>query len=121
MVISQVYLGTGAIDVSSDDNFGLALESNTNASSKFDTEVTGITNTTHKIMRLGTSVSNKSLAINHEMVQDRWGIHPYVAKNTVKCKTQPGIRILCPHPSLMKRMRKNDRMLQYKRLLYNAF
>ena len=36
MVTNKVSLGTGAIDVSSDDNFGLELEININISNKFD-------------------------------------------------------------------------------------
>ena len=58
----------------------------------------------------------KSLVINREMVQERWGIHPYVSKNTVECTTQRGVRILCPHPSLAKCMRKNYRTLRYRSL-----
>ena len=77
--------------------------------------------TTHRIMRVGTFVSNKSSAINHEMVQERWGIHPSVAKNTVESTTQRGVRILCPHLLLMKCMRTNDRMIRYKRLLCTIF
>ena len=69
IVINQVYLGTGSIDVSRDDNFGLALESNINVSSEFDAAVAEGMNTRPKIMRVGTSVLEKSLAINHEMVQ----------------------------------------------------
>ena len=75
MVINQVSLGTGEIDVSSDYNFGLEFEININVSSEFDTALDGVTNMTHKIMRVGTSVYKKSLAINHEMVQDRWRIN----------------------------------------------
>ena len=36
MVIKQVSLGAGVIKISSNDNFGLSLESNINISSKFD-------------------------------------------------------------------------------------
>ena len=75
----------------------------------------------HRIMRLGTSNSRRSHAVNHEEVQDRWGIHPSVAKNTIERTTQRGVRISCPHPSLAKRMRTNDRMLQYRRLPCNVF
>ena len=121
MVISQVSLGVDAIDISSDDNFGLALEGNINVSNEFDAAATNEMETKHKIMRVGTSNSKRSLAINHDMVQDRWGIHPSVAKNTVERTTQRGVRISCPHPSLMKRMRTNDRMLRYKRLPCNVF
>ena len=39
MVIKQVFLGTVLIYVSSDDNFGLTLESNINASNEFDAAV----------------------------------------------------------------------------------
>ena len=40
MVISQVSLGVDAIDISSDDNFGLALEGNINVSNEFDAAAT---------------------------------------------------------------------------------
>ena len=70
MVISEVLLGTAGIDVSIDENFGLMLERNVNESYEFTTEV--MTNLeTHKIMRVGTSSSKRSSAINHEMVQAR--------------------------------------------------
>ena len=36
MVISQVSLGVDAIDISSNDNFGLALEGNITISNEFD-------------------------------------------------------------------------------------
>ena len=77
--------------------------------------------TTHRNMLVGTSFSKKSLAINHEMVQERCGIHPSVVNNTVQCTTQRGVRILCPHPSLIKRMCTHDNMLQCKRLPCNIF
>ena len=50
MVIKQVSLGTGVSDVSSDDNFGPALERKINVSNKFDASVARGINTTHKIM-----------------------------------------------------------------------
>ena len=62
---NQVSLGKGAIDVSSDDEFGLALESNINVSNKFDSAVDRVTKTAHKIIQVGTSVSKKSLTMNH--------------------------------------------------------
>ena len=71
MVIKQVYLGTGVIDVSGDDNFGLAPESNINVSNKFYAAVAGGIKTTHRIMRVGTFVYKKTLAINHGMIQER--------------------------------------------------
>ena len=52
MFINKVSLGTGAMDVSSNDNFGLTLERNINARNKFYAEVTGITKTTNRIMWL---------------------------------------------------------------------
>ena len=59
------------IVVSSDDDFGLMLESNVNVSNKLTTAA--MTNLeTHNIMRVGTSSSRSSMAINHEMVQARW-------------------------------------------------
>ena len=60
--------------------------------------------TTHRIMQVGTSASKKSFSINHEMVQERWGIHPYVANNTVERTTQHDVRIPCPHPSIIECM-----------------
>ena len=72
-------------------------------------------------MRVGTPFYKNPLAINREMVQDRWGIYPYVANNTAKFTTQRGVRILCPHPLLMNLMRTNDRMVWYKRLPCNVF
>ena len=57
MVINQISLGTGVIDVSSDDNFGLTSESNITVSNKVDSEVYGGMKTTHMIMWLGTSIS----------------------------------------------------------------
>ena len=93
MVINQVSLGTGAIHVSINDNFGLALESNINVSNKFDTEMAGIMKTEHNIMRVGTSVYKNSLAINHKTVQEGWLIHHSVSNNTVECRTQIGIRM----------------------------
>ena len=121
MVINQVSLGTGEIDISSNDNFGLSLEINIDVSNKFDAAVAGRINTTHRIIQVGTSVSQKSLSINHEIVHERWGIHPSVYKNMVELKTQRGVRILFPHPLIMKRMSTKDRMLQYKRLPCNVF
>ena len=50
MIIKQVSLGTGLIDVSSNDKFGLALESNINVSNKFDVEVARGINMAHMIM-----------------------------------------------------------------------
>ena len=94
MFINKVCLETGVIDVSSDDNFGLALESNINVTSKFYASATGGMNMMHKIMRVGTSVSKKSLGTKNEMVQERWGIHSSVAKKTVEPTTQRGIKIL---------------------------
>ena len=64
MVISEVLLGTAGIDVSSDDNVGLMLDSNVSVSNKFTTaEMTNLE--THNIMRVGTSSSRISSAINH--------------------------------------------------------
>ena len=71
MIINKVSLGTGAIDVSVNDKFCLVLESNINISNEFDTAVSGRMKTMYIVMRVGTYVSKKSLAINHEMVQDR--------------------------------------------------
>ena len=100
------------INVSSDDSFGLALERNLNVSNGFDAAVDGGMEMTHRIMRVVTSTSNNSFSSNPEMVQERWGIHTYVANNTVEHTTQCGIIIFCPHPSLMKHMRTNDRTLR---------
>ena len=50
MFIKQVSIGTGVIDVSSHDNFGLALYININVSNKFDEAVAGGMKTTHRIM-----------------------------------------------------------------------
>ena len=69
IVIKQVSLGTEEIDVSSNDNFGLELDRNINVSNEFDAAVDGGRNITHRIIRVGTYVSNKSLEINHEIVQ----------------------------------------------------
>ena len=121
MIINQVSIGIGAIDVSMNDNFGLSLESNINLSNKLDAAMAGRMKTTHRIMRVGTYVSKKSLAINHEMVQERWGIHPSVADNTVERITHHGVRIVCPHSLLRKRILTNNRILQYKRLQFNFF
>ena len=52
MVIKQVYLGTGVIDISSNDNFGLALEININVSNKFDAAMARGMKMTHSIMRV---------------------------------------------------------------------
>ena len=120
MVISKVSLGTAGIDVSSDDNSGLMLESNSNVRNEFTT-VAMPDMEMHKIMCLGTSISRRSLEINNEMFQTIWGIHPAIAKNTVECTTQRGVRISFPHSSLTKRIQKNDMMLRYNRLPCNAF
>ena len=97
------------------------MESNINVRKKFDAEVDAVMNATHMIMPVGTSVSNNSFEINCEMVQERWGINPSMSKNMVERTTQCGVRISCPHPSLMKCMRTNDRMLQYKWSPCNVF
>ena len=82
MVISDVSLRTVGIYVSINDNSGLIMEINVNVSNKFTTlAITDIE--THTIMRVETSSSKRSLAINHEMVQARWGIHPALAKKTI--------------------------------------
>ena len=78
MVIREVSLGTSWIDVLSDDIFGLMMEININVVNEFSTTAM-INLETHKIMRVGTYSSKRSLAINHEMVQARWGIHPALA------------------------------------------
>ena len=72
-------------------------------------------------MRVGTPSSRSSLGINHEIAQARWGIHPTLANNTVERTTQKVFRISCPHPSLTKRIRKNNRILCYNRLPCNVF
>ena len=82
IVISEVSLGTAGINLSSNDNVGLMLESNANMSHDFTTA--SMTNLeTHNIMRVGTSSSRSLSTINHEMVQSRWGINPALAKNMV--------------------------------------
>ena len=72
-------------------------------------------------MRMGTPSSRSLSEINHEIAQARWGIHPTLANNTVECTTQKVFRISCPHPSLTKRIRKNNRILCYNRLPCNVF
>ena len=67
MVIKQVSFRTGIIDVSSDYNFGLLLNSNINGSNKLDALVAGVITVTHSIMIVGTSVNKKSLSINHKV------------------------------------------------------
>ena len=99
----------------------MALDININVSKKFDSAVAGVINTMHSIMRVGTSVSKISLAINHKIVQYRWVIYPSIAKNTVELTMQSGVIILCPSPSLMKRILTNDRVIQYNRLPCNVF
>ena len=91
--IKEASLGTVIIDVSINDRFCLTLESNNNVSNNFDASVAGGMNKTRGIMRVGISVSNKSLAIHHEMVQERWVIHPSVSKNTAEHTTWRGVRI----------------------------
>ena len=103
MVISEVSLGTTGIDVSSDENFVLMLESNVNVSNEFT--IVALTNQeTHNIMRVGTTSSKRPSAINHEIVQSRWEIYPALAKNTVRQTTQQGVRISSPDPSLTKQI-----------------
>ena len=55
--------------------------------------------------------SKKSLAINCEMVQERWVIHPSMAKKTAELTTKHGVIISCPNPLFMNRIRTNDRMI----------
>ena len=50
MVMNNVSLGTGTIDVSSDDDFGLVLENDINVSNEFDASVDGGTKGKHSIM-----------------------------------------------------------------------
>ena len=101
MFISEVSLRAAGIDVSSNENLGLMLESNVNVSNEFNTAaMTDLE--MHKIMRIGTSISKWSSSINYEMVQARWGIHPALTKNTVKRTRQQGFRIARPHPLLTK-------------------
>ena len=105
MVISEVSLKTEGVDVLSNDNLGLIMESNVNVSNNFTTAA--MTNLmTHKIMRVGTSSSKISSEINHAIVQVRLGIHPALSNNTVERTTKQGVRISCPHPSLTKRIKK---------------
>ena len=120
MVINKISLGKGAIDISSDDEFGLSLERNNNSSNKFDAAVSKRMNIMHRIMRIVTYVSKKLRAVTHEMVQERWGMYSSVSKNIVERTTQRGIRVLCPHMLFINCIRTNDRMLQYKRLLCNV-
>ena len=92
MVISEVSLKTEGVDVLSNDNLGLIMESNVNVSNDFTTAA--MTNLmTHKIMRVGTSSSKGLSEINHEKVQARWGIHPALAKNMVERTKQQGVII----------------------------
>ena len=100
MIIKQVSLWT----VSRNDNFSLSLNININVSDQVDSVVGGGMKTTHRILRLVISVSKKSFLINREILQERWVIHPYVAKEMVLRTTQRGITITCPRPLLMKRM-----------------
>ena len=65
MFIKQVSLGTCVIYVSSDDNFGLVLERNINVSNNFEAALSGLMKSTHRIMQVGTSISNNSFAINY--------------------------------------------------------
>ena len=58
MVIKEVSLGTGVIEISSDDNFGLTLYRNIKVSNEFDAAVAELMKTTHKVIRVQTSVSN---------------------------------------------------------------
>ena len=110
MFISEVSLRAAGIDVSSNENLGLMLESNVNVSNKFTT--VAMTNLeTHNIVRVGTSSSSRLSSINHEMVQAIWVIHSALVKNTVERTTQWGVRISCPHPFLTKRIPKNYIML----------
>ena len=71
MIINKLSHRTGAIDVSVNDKFCLVLESNINISNELDTAVSGRMKTMYIVMRVGTYVSKKSLAINHEIVQYR--------------------------------------------------
>ena len=87
MVINKISLGKGAIDISSDDEFGLSLERNNNSSNKFDAAVSKRMNMMHRIMRIVTYVSKKLRAVTHEMVQERWGMYCSVSKNIVERTT----------------------------------
>ena len=79
MVISEVLLRTERIDVLSDDNFGLMLDSNVNVSKNFTT--TEMKNLEiHKIMRVGTSSSRRSSAINHEIFRQDGEYTPHLQR-----------------------------------------
>ena len=70
IVISELLIGLAVIDVLSSDNFVLMLESNVNVSNNFT--ISGMMNMeTHNIMRMRTSSSRRSFAINHNMVKER--------------------------------------------------
>ena len=50
----------------------------------------------------------------------KWGIRLEVARHTLECTIQRGIRTVL-HPSLSRRFRLNDRQLRYRRLRHDVF
>ena len=80
MVIDQV--SQMAVD-SFHEPLDILLHDRVNVSCVFHAAATTGMETKHRIMRVGVSNSKRLKAINHEEVQERWGIHPSVAKNTI--------------------------------------
>ena len=112
MVISDVSTRTSGIDVLSDEDFVLMMESNVNVSNKFTTAA--MTNMEmHKIMSVRNSSSRRSLTINHYMLQSIWRIHPALTNNMFECTTQRGVRISCPRPLLTNQIQTNNNMPLY--------
>lgn len=111
---SQVSLQQVAVDVTDDDNFGLALEANVQVA---------LTRTCDSPERYNVSrvyTGKRRGAVDHITLANRWGISIEKAKNTVKRTTQLGVRTVL-HPSLSRRFRTNDRMLRYRRFQHNLY
>ena len=59
-------------------------------------------------------------ALTAEDLAKTWGVSWNTAEKTIKVMTQRGIRTVL-HPTLLRRLRTNDRQLQYRRLPIDLF
>ena len=105
-------LSCDAADITADDNFGTALESNVMISS-----ATVLKDSTN---RYGNVQSKKGKQVDVATLAKRWGISPGKAKHTVLKTTQRGVRSTL-HPALSRRYPTNDCMLWYDHLPHQLF
>jgi hypothetical protein len=102
---------SSAIDVTDNENFGLALDLQVTISiAALDTTKT----------KPGRIHSKAGKPVDAETLAKRWMIPAKRANATVTKTTQRGVRT-CLHPTLSRRFPTNDRMLRYSRMPHRCF